>query len=269
MIGLVFGENNFPKEILKNIKRYKKEHLIIDLTKSKIFRTNKNSHAVSIGQIGKIINILKNNKCKKVIFAGKVKKPNFSKLKLDLKGIYYMPRIIKASKIGDAAILKQVIEIFKKEKIKTLNSLFFTPDLSLKKGVCTETKPNNNDKIDIKKAILILNKLNNYSFSQGAVVRDNKVLAVEGTGGTQKMLNKIKKNKLLDGVLVKLPKKKQDLRIDLPTIGLKTLFQCKKANLKGIVLRNKQNVCLDKKLLVKTANKYKMFILVKWKKYLY
>jgi len=258
MIGLIFGETNFPKEILKKIK---KNYLIIDLTKSKSFRRDKNSHSVSIGQIGKIINILKKNNCKKVIFAGKVKKPNFSKLKLDFKGIYYIPRIIKASKIGDVSILKEVINIFKKEKIDTINSLSFTPELSLKKGIYTKIKPNHEDNKDIKKAVFTLNQLNNQSFSQGVIVKNNKVIAVEGNGGTQKMLQKIKnKQNTLNGVLVKLPKKKQDLRIDLPTIGLKTLVQCKKVGLKGIVLKNKQNVCLDKKQLITFANKNKMFI---------
>ena len=97
----------FPIEILKKIKKNKLKYLIIDLSKSKKFKKNKKSHSVSIGQFGKIINILKQNNCKKVLFAGKVSKPNFSKLKLDLKGIYYIPRIIKASKFGDAAILKE------------------------------------------------------------------------------------------------------------------------------------------------------------------
>jgi DUF1009 family protein len=264
MIGLIFGETNFPKEILKQIKKIKKNYLIIDLTKSKIFKKDKNSHSVSVGQIGKIINILKKHKCKKVIFSGKVKKPNFSKLKLDFKGIYYMPSIIKASKIGDAAILQEIINIFKKEKISTLSSLFLTPELTLEKGIHTKLKPNDNDKKDIKKAISFLNKLNSYSFSQGVVVRNEKILIVEGISGTQQMLSKVKKNKQFsNGVLVKLPKKKQDLRIDLPTIGLKTLYQCKKAGLKGIVLRNKQNICLNKKFLIQSANKNKIFILVK------
>ena len=261
MIGLIFGETNFPKKILKKIKKNKIKYLIIDLTKNKIFKKDKNFNSVSIGQIGKIINILKVNNCKKVLFAGKVKKPNFSKLKLDLKGIYYIPRIIKASKIGDAAILKEVINIFKIEKIKTINSLTFTPELSLAKGIHTKIKPNNEDKIDIKKAVLTLKKLNNYSFSQGTVVRNNKVLATEGNSGTQQMLRKIKrKQKILKGILAKFPKKKQDLRIDLPTIGLKTLMQCKKAGLKGIVLKNKKNICLEKKQLINFANKNKMFI---------
>ena len=264
MIGLIFGDTNFPKVILRKIKRLKKKYLIIDLSKNKIFKVDKNSHTVSIGQIGKIIDILKIHKCKKVIFAGKVTKPNFSKLKLDFKGVYYMPKIIQVSKIGDAAILKEVISIFKKEKINTLNSLHFTPELTLNEGIYTKLKPNREDIKDIEKSLLTLRRLNNYSFSQGTVVRDGKVLAIEGIGGTQEMLSKIKiKKKILKGVLVKLPKKKQDLRIDLPTIGLKTLFQCKKAGIKGIVLKKKQNICLDKKLLIQTANKNKMFIEVK------
>jgi DUF1009 family protein len=264
MIGLIFGENNFPKEILKQIKKIKKKHLIIDLTKKKIFNSEANSHSVSIGQVGKIIHILKYNNCRRVIFAGKVKKPNFSKLKLDFKGVYYIPRIIKASRIGDAAILKEVINIFKKENITTINSLYFTPKLSLEKGVHTKLKPGLEDIKDIKKSILTLGKLNSHSFSQGVVVRGGKVLAIEENNGTQKMLSKIKKKqKFLKGVLAKFPKKKQDLRIDLPTIGLKTLLKCKKVGLKGIVLKSKQNVCLDRKLLIQSANKNRMFIVTK------
>ena len=264
MIGLIFGENNFPSKILKKLKKLKKKYLIIDLTKKKNYKNDKNSYLVSIGQIGKIINILKNHNCKKVIFAGNVKRPNFSKIRLDFKGIYYIPRIIKAAKIGDAAIFKVIINILKKEKIKTLNSLSFTPELGLKKGVHTKLKPSKEDKKDIKKAISILYKLNNYSFSQGTVVRNQKVLEVEGSGGTEKMLQKIKKSKTRsNGVLVKFPKKKQDLRIDLPTIGLKTIQQCKNSGLKGIVLKERLNVCLDKEKLIKLANKNKIFIEVK------
>ena len=62
-----------------------------------------------------------------MLFAGKVNKPNLNKLKLDFKGIYYIPRIIKASKLGDAAILKEIIKILSQNKIKTEKSLKFNP----------------------------------------------------------------------------------------------------------------------------------------------
>ena len=263
MIGLIFGTTYFPFQILKKIKKKNLKYLIIDLANGK-FKRDKKSHNVSIGQFGKIIKILKENRCKKVLFAGKVKKPNFSKLRLDLKGIYYIPRIIKSSKLGDAAILKEIIKILGQEKIKTISSLTFNPELTLKKGNYSKTKPNKEDKVDINKAIKTLNKLGKYNFSQGVVVRNKKVVAIEGKDGTQKMLKKCKNKKFRNkGILVKFPKKKQDLRIDLPTVGLKTLTQCKAAGLKGIVLKNKGNVFLDRKKCFSFVNKNKMFILVK------
>ena len=264
MIGLIFGETNFPKEILKKIKKRKSKYLIIDLTRGRAFKKDRYSYTVSIGQFGKIIKILKENNCKKVLFAGKVKKPNFSKLRLDIKGIFYMPRIIKSSKLGDAAILKEIIKILSYEKIKTVSSLTFNPELALKKGNYSKTKPDRQDNADIKKAITTLNKLDKYSFSQGAVVRNKKIIAIEGKAGTQKMLKKCKRiSARYKGVLVKFPKKKQDLRIDLPTVGLKTLKQCKLAGLKGIVLKDKRNIFLERKKCISFVNKNRMFITVK------
>ena len=263
MIGLIFGETHFPIQILKKVKKKHLKYLIIDLTKGR-FKKDKHSYNVSIGQFGKIIKILKDNKCKKVLFAGKVKKPNFSKLRLDFKGLYYIPRIIKSSKLGDAAILKEIIKILKQERISTVSSLTFNPELTLKKGNYSRVKPNKEDKIDIKKAITTLSRLGKYNFSQGAVVRNRKVVAIEGRGGTQKMLKRCKSKKFRNkGVLVKFPKKKQDLRMDLPAIGLKTLTQCKSAGLKGIVIKSKQNVFLERKKCISFANKNKMFIIAK------
>jgi len=118
MIGLFFGDTDFPKIILNKIKKLKINYFIIDLSQKKIFKNNKNSYSISVGQIGRIINLINEKKCKKVLFAGKINKPKFSSLKLDFKGLYYMPRIIKASKLGDAAILKEIINILAKEKIK-------------------------------------------------------------------------------------------------------------------------------------------------------
>ena len=81
MIGLIFGDTNFPTEILKKIKKKRLNYLIIDLSKSKRFKKDTKSYPISIGEFGKIISILKDNSCKKVLFAGKVSKPKFSKLK--------------------------------------------------------------------------------------------------------------------------------------------------------------------------------------------
>ena len=158
MIGLFFGSSDFPKKILNKIKKLKKKYFIVDLSLTGQFKSDKNSYSISIGQFGKIISLIKEKKCDKVLFAGIIKKPNFSSLKLDFKGLYYIPRIIKTSKLGDAAILKEIIKILKQERIRTLSSLSFNYELTLKKGIYSKVKPNKEDNKDIKKAISTLNR---------------------------------------------------------------------------------------------------------------
>ena len=262
MIGLFFGETNFPKLILNKIKKKKLKYFIIDLSKNNIFKNNTSSYRISIGQFGKILKLIREQKCKKVIFAGKINKPKFSELKLDITGIYYMPRIIKASKKGDAAILKELIKILAKEKINVISSIYFNPELSLHKGTHSILKPNSKDLIDIKNGLKILKNLNSYNHIQAIIVKNNNVYK-ETTRGTKKLIQSIKKTKNKNGILIKFPKKKQDLRVDLPTIGLKTLRQSKTAGLKGIVVKGKQHVFLDKNKCISFANKNKMFISVK------
>ena len=263
MIGLFFGDTDFPKLILKNIKKKKKKYFIIDLSKNYIFKKDPNSYRISIGQFGKILKLIRYKKCKKVLFAGKINKPKFSQLKLDMTGIYYIPRIIKASKKGDAAILKELIKILYIEKIKVIKSIFFNPELSLSKGTYTKLKPDKYDLIDIKRGIKSLNNSNSYDHIQAAIVRKDKVIAKETSKGTKKMLQRLRKSKAFNGMLIKFPKKEQDLRADLPTVGLETMKDCKKANIKGIVLKSNENIILDKNKCISFANKNKMFIAAK------
>ena len=258
MIGLFLGDTDFSEVVLKKIKKLKKKYFIIDFSKNNKFKKNTNSHRVSIGKFGKIINLIKEKKSKKVLFAGKIAKPKFSTLRLDLKGFYYMPGIIRAAKLGDAAIIKAIIKILDNEKIKVISSIFFNPELALKSGNYTKLKPNKSDSNSIKKGITYFNKLNSLDHVQAVIVKDNTILAIEDRHGTKKMLTRLKKKS--DGILIKLPKKKQDLRIDLPTIGLQTLKDCKKYGLKGIVLKSKKNIFLDKVKCISFANKNDIFI---------
>ena len=263
MIGLFLGSTDFPKLILNKIKKKQKKYFIIDLTLNNKFKKDKNSYFISIGQFGKILSLIKEKKCNKVLFAGKIDKPKISSLKLDFKGLFYIPRIIKASKLGDAAILKELIKILKEHKIKVVKSNFYNPELTLKKGNYTKVKPTKTELIEITKGINSLNKLNAHNHTQALVVRNNFIIAKENSKGTKKMIQSIIKVKNNQGILIKFPKKKQDLRADLPTIGLDTIKDCKKADLKGVVLKANQNIFLDKTKSIIFANKNKIFITIK------
>ena len=258
MITLILGDSSFSDIVLQKIKKIKKKYFIIDFSKNNKFKNNINSYKINIGKFGEIIKLIKSKKSKKVLFAGKISKPNFSSLKLDFKGIYYMPSIIKAAKIGDAAIIKLIVRILSKEGIQVINSTFFNPELSLKKGNFSKSKPTKQDITSINKGKTYFNKINNLDHVQALIIKDGKIIAKEGREGTKKMLSRLKIGR--GCILIKLPKIRQDLRIDLPTIGIETLKDTKKAGLKGIVLKSKKNIVLDKKKVISYANKNKIFI---------
>ena len=261
MIGLFLGDTDFSNIVLNKIKRKKIEYFIIDISKSGKFKKDKNTHRISIGRFGEIIDLIKRKRSNKVLFAGKIAKPKFSSLRLDLKGIYYMPSVIKAAKLGDAAIIKTIIKILNNEKIRVISSIYFNPELAVKKGNLTKLKPSLHDNKSINLGIKYLNKSNSLDHVQALVVKDNKIISKEDNWGTKKMLFQSKDN--FGGILIKYPKKRQDLRMDLPTIGLQTLKDCKKNGLKGIVLKSKKNIFLDKIKCIKFANENKIFISIR------
>ena len=117
--------------------------------------------------------------------------------------------------------------------------------------------------MEIKKGVNYLNSLNSYNYTQGLIIRNNKVIAKETSKGTKKMLHAITKKNNTGGMLIKFPKKKQDLRVDLPTIGLETFKDCIKIGIKGIVLKSNENIILDKIKCINFANKNKMFVSVR------
>ncbi len=260
MIGLFLGEKNLPIEIIRKLNKKKIKYFIIDLTKNNKFKKNKNSFFVNIGKFGKILNLIKSKKCNKVIFAGNIVKPKISKLKLDLKGLLYMPRVIKASKLGDAAILKVLIKILSENNIKVIKLNTYNQELTLKKGIFTKIKPNKKEKKEISKGIKALKKINSYNHTQALVIKDNKIISVEKRKGTKEMIKSISKTKAKNGILIKIPKTKQDLRVDLPTIGIETFRDCNKAGIKGIVVKSNQNIILNKKDSIKFANNNNIFL---------
>ena len=261
MIGLFLGEKKLPLKIIKSLKKKKIKYFVIDLSKNNKFKKYKDSFFINIGKFGEILELIKSKKCKKVLFAGNIVKPRISNLKLDFKGIYYIPRIIKASKLGDAAILKELIKILSENKIKVIKLNYYNPELTLTKGCYTKLKPSISDNQAIKKGIYKLNKTNAFNHVQALVINNERVVSFELRKGTKEMLKKIRNNKLKDKILLKMPKSRQDLRVDLPTIGLDTLKDCKKANIKGIVLKAGQNIFLDKREAIKFANKNNIYVI--------
>jgi DUF1009 family protein len=266
MLGLIVGESNLPNFVINKLLRKNVKFLILDLTKSNIYKKYKNSYSLKITELGKAISVLKKNNCKNVIFIGKVERPEISLLKFDRKAFFYLPRLFSAFKKGDENILKEIIKIFKENKLNVVNSMKFTPELIFKDKSINKVKINNTDKSSISKGVRIIKSLSKFDIGQSVVINNGYVLAIEGPEGTDEAIkrslhlsNKYKlKNK---SILVKFPKANQDLRVDLPTIGFDTIKNCIKANIKGIAVKRSQNIILDKDKITNLVKKNNFFII--------
>jgi len=260
MIAIFAGNGDFPKEIIRALILKKKPYILINLSNNKY----KNSYKVNLGKFGQIIKILKSNRVKEVVFAGKINRPNFTSLRFDITSLRFIPKLRNAFKKGDGGLLNFASQVFKHYNIKVVASHKYCKNLLLD-GLATKTKPSNSDFQDFKKACLILRSLSKFDNAQGIILDNGYILSIEAAEGTDLMIKRTKnlKKKLSNkrsGVLVKIPKKGQSLNYDLPAIGIRTVQLCIKANLKGIFLQRKKNIFLNMEESIKLANKNNFFI---------
>ena len=155
---------------------------------------------------GEIIKILKKNKVKEVIFAGKVYRPNFTSLRFDLMSLRFIPKLKSAFKKGDGGILDFASKVLESYNINVVASHKYCKNLLLN-NLVTKQKPSTIDYEDLKKSCSILKSLSKFDNAQEILVDNGHVLSIEDAEGTDLMLKRTSplKNKFgnkKSGVLV-------------------------------------------------------------------
>ncbi len=222
---------------------------------------------VSIGELGKAIRLLKDAGCSEVTMAGKVARPEFSKLKLDTRGALALPKIIAAAARGDDALLRSLLAIFEKEGMRVIGSADAADALLVPSGPLGKIAPGPDDEADIAYAIQVVAAMGALDIGQAAVVCKGLVLAVEAAEGTDAMLARVATlpealrgtQGSRKGVLVKAAKPHQERRVDLPVIGVRTIEFAAAAGLAGLAVEAGAALIMDRAQVVKTADRLGLF----------
>lgn len=223
---------------------------------------------IGIGQIGRLIKRLKALDCDEVVFAGIVKRPNFSDVKLDLRGARLLPKVLKAARDGDDALLRVIIGELESEGFRVIAAEDAASDLRIASGLIYGPAPTAAQLDDLRKAAGVASSIGRLDIGQGCVVCNGLVLAVEAQEGTDRMLERVallepelrgtSANRI--GVLVKRPKPIQERRIDLPTIGPVTVERAAEAGLAGIGLEADGALLLGRDRIGALCDKYGLFL---------
>ncbi len=263
-LGLIAGGGGLPGAIAADCLAHGREVFIVrlkDLADASLGRFP--GAEAGLAELGKSLKALRSAGCDRVCFAGVVKRPeDFSSLKPDLTALRHMPAVIAAAGQGDDALLRAILRVFEREGMAIEGVGEAGAGLRLGPGPLGQLTPELADRADIAAALAAAREVGRTDIAQGAVARRGEIVEREGRDGTDAMLARIPwRGGDRGGVLAKLPKPGQDRRVDLPTIGLRTIERAAAAGLKGIVGEAGALLVVDRETVRAAADRLGLFVL--------
>lgn len=199
----------------------------------------------------------------KLTFVGALGHLTPSDIRPDLWSISVLLSVLKNQR-GYDSMAVAFTKALEKRGYEIVAAQDLAPELTFEKpGIQTKTKPAKSDMKDIERAIQVSHTIGTEDIGASVVV-DKQVIAVEAAEGTARMLDRVvemrKNRKKTGGVFAKMTKPGQDLRIDIPAIGVDTVKAVADAKLHGIIVNAKTCFVIDKPAVIAAANKAKIFI---------
>jgi len=208
---------------------------------------------VKLGQLGRIIKVLKKSGVKKTLMAGTINKGRmFENIRPDLKGFAIMSKL---AIFHDDDILRAVAQELAKEGIEILPSTEFMPELLTPPGNLTRRRPSRSEKEDIRFGWKMAKELGRLDIGQCVVVRRKTVLALEAIEGTNETIIRGGRLAREKAVVVKVSKPNQDYRFDLPSVGLDTIEVMSRVRASVLALEAGRTLLFDRDKTIDLADK--------------
>lgn len=267
-VGLIAGGGELPKNVVQAAQQDGHDISVIALKDFAQASDYEGAQSLGVAEYGKMTKILKKAKVTHVCFAGVVKRPDFKKLKPDLKAMFHIGGAMKAARQGDDALMRYLLELFEKEGFEVIAPQEICKSLLLPEGILGAIPLTEGHKEDAKLACETASKIGALDIGQGAVVCQGVVLAVEAQEGTDAMLKRVAelpseiRGSVTErkGVLAKMVKPTQETRVDLPTIGPTTIKNVAAAGLVGVVAEAGRAFIINKEEVIALADAAGIFI---------
>lgn len=224
-IGVIAGTGDLPKIIAKDARERGIKVITIaleNLASSDLSKFSDEIKWINVGKLGEMIDTLKEFDVKEAIMAGKVSKTLLYKSKItpDLRAVKLLFSLKDKS---DDSILNAITKELEKEGIHIIDTTAFSPHLLTPEGVLTDDPPTMDEWKDIEFGWKIAKEIGKLDIGQTVVVKDQAVMAVEAIEGTDEAIIRGGKLSGEGAVVVKVSKPHQDMRLDVPVVGLDTL----------------------------------------------
>jgi DUF1009 family protein len=254
-IGLIAGNGIFPIEFAKAAKQKGLSVIAIahvGETREDLAQWVDAIFWVKVGQLGRIITILKEQGVTDVLMAGGIKKTRlFGGAMPDLRGMAFLARMLYKK---DDAMLRGVAEELVSEGITVRESTLYLDSLLAPPGVLTKRNPSTDELRDVEFGWQVAKEIGRLDIGQTVVVRDQAVLAVEAIEGTDEAIRRGGRLCKEGAVVVKICKPHQDLRFDLPAVGAETVRTMKEVNASCLAVEAGKTIVLERDAVIREAD---------------
>ncbi len=254
--GLIAGNGRFPFLVLEGARSQGIEMVVIAIKEEaapELEAQAKRVHWVSLGELSKTIDLLHKEGVAQAVMAGQVKHTKiFSAIRPDwrlAKLLFSLPRKNTDTLIGAVA------KVLEDEGIRLVDSTLFLKPLVPEAGVLTRRAPSESEAADIEYGLGVARQIAAMDVGQTVVISDKACVAVEAMEGTDETIARA--GRLVAGkqlVVVKVSKPKQDMRFDVPVVGLPTIQQMRDSGATALAVDAGRTLFFDREKLIELAN---------------
>ncbi|HXF55186.1 MAG TPA: UDP-2,3-diacylglucosamine diphosphatase LpxI [Hyphomicrobiaceae bacterium] len=260
-LGILAGGGALPIEIADAVARSGRPLHIVGIEGEADPAIARHPHTwVNLGGIGAMTRALRAHGCRELVIAGSARRPNLMKLRPDLGFLTSLPDLVRCLWGGDDSVLRRVVRFFEGKGLKVLGIEDVAPHLLAPPGLLGSHAPGEAQSTGIARAFAMIRALGPFDVGQAVVAAGDRIVAIEGAGGTDAMLDGIATH-VKGGVLAKGPKPGQEMRVDVPTIGPDTVLKCARLGLAGIAVRQGGTIVLAREEVRRRADREGLFVI--------
>lgn len=256
-IGLIAGNGRFPVIFAENARKLGFRVSAIahhGETDPELGQVVDRMHWVRIGQFGKVIRALKSDGVQQAVMLGGMKKTHlFSDVRPDF---WAMAFFTKLKSWKDDHILRAIADGLEDEGITIRESTFGLSNIVVSEGVLTRRRLSKNEQEDVSYGWSIAKEVGRMDIGQCVVVRDRVIVAVEAVEGTDETIRRGGRLARSGAVVVKCCKPQQDLRFDLPAVGLQTIDVMNEVKASVLALEAYKSIMLDREEMLEKAHQF-------------
>jgi DUF1009 family protein len=253
-IGLIAGNGKFPLIFAEEAKRQGYSVVAVahrEETDASLERRVDQFTWIYVGQLGKIIRTFQKAGVTEAVMAGGIRKVRLlGNFRPDLRGARFLARVKSRE---DDALLRGIADELAQDGIQIVDSTFCLSDIIPQAGVLTRKAPSAAQWEDIDTGIRLAREIGRLGIGQTVVVKNHVIVAVEAVEGTDAAIQRGGQLAKSGCVVVKVSKPHQDLRFDVPAVGVETIASLRRVGGAVLAIEAGKSILIEKDELLRAA----------------